>query len=126
MPVKLTNTADHVPEGGVCGITAAFTDEAGDAVAPATLTWTLTDTEGAVINNRSDVAVNTPESSETIVLSGNDLGITAAEKAATDETFVLRVLTIEGTYNSSLGSGLPIRDQVTFAVDIMAVDHDGN
>lgn len=121
MPTKLTNAEDHAVEGSSCAITAAFTDEAGDPVAPLTLAWTLTDTEGNVINSRQDVAITTPESSETIVLSGNDLEFTEAEKDAVEEDFVLRVLTIEGTYNSDLGTGLPIRDQVTFAVDKTAV-----
>lgn len=120
MPVKLTSAADHVVEGSACGIVASFTDEEGAALVPLTLTWTLSDTEGNVINSRADVVV-TPASSVTITLSGNDLEMTETEKVATEEDFVLRVLTVEGTFNSDLGSGLPIRDQVTFAVDKTAI-----
>jgi len=106
MPTLLTS---HAAEESTYAITAAFTDEAGDAVAPDTLTWTLTNDAGTVINNREDETVDSPASSETIVLSGNDLAVGG--------NGVVRILTIKGTYTSSLGSELPLTDQVTFIID---------
>jgi hypothetical protein len=94
-------------------VTAAFTDEDDAAVAPTTLTWTLTDDLGTVINDREDVEVESPSSSEDIVLSGDDLAVADGS---------VRILTVEGTYNSDAGSGLPLKDQVRFTIeDLTAV-----
>jgi hypothetical protein len=54
--------------------------------------------------------VSSPESTEDIVLSGDDLQLPDGY----DEVY--RWLVIEGTYSSNAGSGLPIRDQVRFPV----------
>jgi hypothetical protein len=92
-------------------ITVAITDEDDTAVIPATLTWTLTDANGKVINSRADVEVSTPAEENVIVLKGADLQILGTGDSE------LRVFTIEGTYNSNNGSGLPIKDRATFYVD---------
>ena len=55
-------------------ITASFTDETGAAVVPNSVTWTLVNGDGQVVNSRSAVSV-TPASSVTIVLSGDDLDL---------------------------------------------------
>lgn len=99
--------ATHAVDRSTFVVSASFLDEAGTATVPTTLTWTLTTDENVVINSRSAVSI-TPASSVNIVLSGNDLRYADGAR---------RVLTIEGTYTSSLGSGLPIRDQVTFQID---------
>ena len=105
MPTKLTTDAI---EEGTYVITAAFTDEDGDAVTPnAGLVWSLTDGQGNVINSRENVAI-TPATSVTIVLTGDDLAI------GTNKTH--RVLLVEGTYDSTLGSNLPLKDQATFDI----------
>jgi hypothetical protein len=94
-------------------VTATFTDEDDNAVAPQTLTWTLTDESGTVINSREDVDVSSPGTSEDFVLSGDDLAVADGST---------RLLTIEATYNSDAGSDLPIRDQVRFTIeDLTAV-----
>lgn len=106
MPSTLTTKA---VEKSTYIVTAAFTDDDGVAVVPNTpLTWTLTDRDGAVINNRDAVAI-TPAASVEIVLSGDDL-------AVPDTADLVRYVTIEGTYDSDAGSNLPIKDQVKFAV----------
>jgi len=90
-------------------LTADFTDETGAAVVPnAGLNWTLMTKAGRVINSRLSVPI-TPASSITIVLSGDDLALVDGE------TKGRRVL-IEGTYDSDLGAGLAIRDQLTFSI----------
>jgi len=112
MPVLLET---HAKEKGTYGIVATFKDDAGNAVAPDTATWTLTDEDGTVINSREDVEISSPESSETVVLSGDDLQIQSKESGD-----VVRVFTIEATYTSSLGSGLPLNGSCRFVIDNLA------
>ena len=106
MPTTLTT---HAVERSTFVVTASFTDENGEPVTPTTLQWTLTDLEGNVINNRSQVSI-TPSSTVDIVLSGDDLALQG-------DSPEMRVLTIEGTYNSTLGTGLPLKESVKFIVD---------
>ena len=108
MPAELTT---HAKEKGTFVITCAFTDEDDSAVTPTTLTWTLTNTSGTVINSRQDVAVSSPSSSEDITLQGDDLQILSA----TDNG--RRVLTVEGTYDSGELTDLPIKESCYFTVD---------
>lgn len=97
-------------EGSTYAVTVAFTDEDGVAATPnAGLAWTLTDASGTVINSRSAVAVS-PAASLTIVLSGADLAVPAGAGV------VRRLLALSGTYNSDLGSNLPLKEEVEFQV----------
>lgn len=106
-----TNIDTHATEKSTYIVTAAFTDEDGAAVSPATLTWTLTDSSGSVINSREDVAVSDPGTSEDIVLSGADLGVTETGD-------VVRIITFEGTYNHvDHGNGLALTGSARFVVD---------
>lgn len=108
MPTKLSTRAI---EESTYIVTAAFTDEDGSPVTPnAGLTWTLTDGSGTVINSRTAVSI-TPDTSVDIVLSGNDLALSANK----DEE---RCFLIKGTYNSSTyGNNLPFADECRFTVD---------
>jgi hypothetical protein len=107
MPTTLTTNAI---ERSTIGITAAFTDETGAVVAPNSgLSWTLTDVVGNVVNGREDVAISSA-ASVTIALHGADLQISDSFR---DNR---RLLTISGTYNSSLGSNLEIVDWVQFEI----------
>jgi len=106
VPTALTTEA---VERSTFVIRASFTDETGAAVAPNSgLTWTLTDMVGNVVNSRTAVAI-TSAATITIVLHGADLALS--------DTFRdnRRVVTIQGTYTSSLGT-LEIVDQVAFAI----------
>lgn len=106
MPTLLTTEA---VEQSTFVIRASFTDEAGAAVAPNSgLSWTLTDVVGNVVNSRSAVAIS-PATTITIVLHGDDLAVADAYR---DNR---RLLTIEGTYTSSLGI-LEIVDWMQFTV----------
>lgn len=105
MPTELTL---HANDESTFVVTAAFTDEEGTAVTPnAGLTWSLRSAAGSIINSRSDVAI-TAASTITIVLSGDDL------KYSDGNT---RYLTIEGTYNSTLGNNLSVKDEVSFLIN---------
>ncbi len=116
MPAFLDSSDDRVIEESTAVFSITFTDEEGVAIQDAditALTWTLSDVDGAAINERSAVAIVSPTNPQEILLQGDDLAITGTEN-------VQRVLTIEGTYNSSNGPNLPIKDQVRFWVDNLA------
>lgn len=92
-------------------VTIAFTDEDGNAVAPDTATWTLTDDEGTVINLRQDVTISSPSATEEVLLTGDDLAIT-------DTYSPRRIFTIEATYTSgTFGAGLPLTGAAQFTVE---------
>jgi uncharacterized phiE125 gp8 family phage protein len=91
-------------------LTIAFTDEAGDAVTPNDPTvWSLTDSEGNTINSRADVAI-TEASSVDIVLSGDDLAATGVYDDG------IRIVTVEGDYDSDAGNGLPLNQSHWFII----------
>ena len=108
MPVTITS--ETVPELSSVGLAITFRDEESTLIAPDTLTWTLTNEAGTVINSREDVAVASPGTTTTIVLSGNDLQILGTSDRGE------RRLLLEATYTSALGSGLPFNDEVIFFV----------
>lgn len=99
----------HATERSTIAIRVTITDEAGASLTPTTLKWTLTDANGAVVNSRSAVIV-TPAATVVIVLTDADLSLAALSGTT-------RYLLIEGTYTSSLGTGLALRDQLTFTID---------
>ena len=94
-------------------ITAAFTDEDGDAIVPkaASIYWTLTDNNGTVINDR-DYEAETSASSITIELDGDDLAIQAGETAS----LVRRRIVIQWEYDSSLGVDTPAKGECIFHI----------
>src|SRR3990172_4773823 len=106
MPITITDTAN---EKSTFALEMAITDENGDPLTPNTLTWTLTDLAGNVINERAGVEITTPASTVTVVLSGDDLAL--PERAAP-----IRVVTLEGTYDGDLRSDLPLKEEVVFTI----------
>ena len=106
MPITITDTAN---EKSTFALELAITDENGDPLTPNTLTWTLTNLAGNVINERAGIEIATPASTVTVVLSGDDLAL--PERAAP-----LRVVTLEGTYDSDLGNDLPLKEEVQFPI----------
>ena len=114
MPTELSSTA--IVEKSTIVIRASFSDEDGTPEAPGTLSWTLTTSAGVIVNSREDVEVVSPTANEDIVLYGDDLAILGT----TDNR--IRILTLQGTYDSVLGSNLPINDSCTFMIqDLVAV-----
>ena len=99
---------EKATEEGTYIINAAFTDEDDNAVVPDSISWTLTDVVGTVINDRLHEVIS-PAADVDIVLSGNDLAIgTSGTK---------RVLTIEAVYDSAAGDDLPLTDEASFDVE---------
>lgn len=77
-----------------------FKDETGTAKAPDTMTYTLHDKDGNVINSKEDQTVSSPSAQEPITLKGDDL-------ANSENENIPRYLTAWGTYTSdTYGSGL--------------------
>ena len=104
-PTKLSVRAK---ESGAYLITAVLTDEEGQPAVPETLSWTLTDDNGVVINGRHNVFIS-PASTIEILLFGDDL-VTPEKKEAA------RVVTIRGSYSSSRGM-LPLVEDARFIVE---------
>ena len=98
MNIELTEAT----EGSTYIVTSSFLDEAGAAEIPTSITWSLRDENGAIVNSRNAISVS-PASTINIVLSGADLAYTSTQSK--------RVLTIEAVYTSTLGSGLPLKDE---------------
>jgi hypothetical protein len=103
----------HATEKSTYVVTATFKDENEVLVVPNIITWTLTDESGTVINSRTDVSVAFPASVINILLSGLDLAMQPSETAGT----VGRVVTVNATYESTLGSNLPLKGEVRFYID---------
>ena len=111
MAIHLTVTP---VEKGTLKVTAVFTDEDENSVAPKTLTWTLTDSSGTVINEREDVAVSSPSATQVIMLTGDDLQIPTGGNTA-------RHFYLEGTYDSDNGFDLNIRALAIFTIEDFVV-----
>ena len=106
------NLSTIAMEEGTLALTLAFTDDTGQAVAPSAATWTLTDRSGNVINSRQDVTISSPASTETIVLSGDDLAFQSDESGI----YIERRILVEATYSSDLGSDLPMKYEAAFII----------
>ncbi len=89
-----------------------FTDEDSppNEITPLTVTWTLTDQSGNVINERANVPV-TPATTVAFLLTANDLAITGHN--------VQRVIMLTWTYDSTQGDGLVGRAQGKFSIEKM-------
>ena len=107
MPGAMKETAT---EQSSFKITVTFYDESGNAVAPDTMAWTLTDEGGSVVNSRTDVSISSPASTESILLEGDDLAVDGNSK-------VKRIVTFQGTYTSAeFGADLPLKDESVFTI----------
>ena len=107
---NLTTLLDqHAPERGTYFVTLSFVDENGAAVVPDSVTWTLTNDRGSIINSRSAVVIAVPATSNTIVLSAADLAI--------GDYGIERHLLVEGIYDSTLGNNLPFKSQANFLIE---------
>jgi hypothetical protein len=73
------------------------------------LVWSLFDSNGSVVNNRSDQPL-TPAEVVYIPLSGADLALSGNYPAS-------RYVTIEGTYDSLYGLGLRLVKEIHFQIE---------
>jgi len=107
MPAKIEA---HAREEGTFVVLATFTDEDDAGVVCDTLTWTLSDLDGNVLNGRSAVAITPSATTESIVLQGTDLAMVVSQTRE-------RMLTLQWTYSSTYGTNLPQNEQATFIID---------
>ncbi len=112
MPIVIEEP--RATEEGTYILDFEFKDEDDVLVVPTAMVWSLTDVNGLPINSKTDVAIDPLVDSGSIVLKGDDLAI----PSGADESE--RIVTFVGTYNSSLGSGFPLTDQVLFPIDNLA------
>ena len=96
-------------EGGTYVVTATFYDEDDALVVPTTITWTLKDSGGSVVNSRQDVSVS-PASSIYITLTGSDLPVNSHPQEEL-------ILTVNAVYNSSYGTDLTLVNQCKITVE---------
>jgi len=108
--MSVVRLSEYAREEGTYGVELTFTDEDGDALTPNALEWRLSTTDGTVVNSRSGVAILPTASTVTVVLSGDDLEILSTQDNR------LRRLTIVGTFDSSLGSNLPLHAECEFNI----------
>jgi hypothetical protein len=118
MSVVIIRTSDGnytVGEGTTPTIEVTFTDEAGDEVTPTAVTWSLSDVNGNIINERENVEVSTITSATvSITLSTVDTALSGTE---TDYDDYKRYISIRGVYNSSYGNGLVAIKEGMFTID---------
>jgi len=107
MPSKLTS---YAVEKSTFAVVCAFTDEDGSAVTPDSVTWSLVDDSGTVVNSLQDQA-ETPDTSVTIVLSGDDLQLLDQ-----DNDYETRYLEVSAVVDTDLGDDLPLKDRAEFKV----------
>ena len=101
--------SDGADEKSSYTIVATITDEDDAALTPSSITWSLRDRWGNTINARSAVSIASPASANNITLSDDDLALDVVSDPK-------RILTLEAVYNSSYGSGLPLKAEVEFQV----------
>ena len=104
-------------EQGTAKITMNFLDESGNSVVPYNLSWQLMRPAGTLVNDRS--FANDSFTGTEIILTGDDLAIFG--KKDTGE----RVFSVQGNYDSSLGTGLNIRGECTFTISKLLGQVDG-
>lgn len=99
-------------EGGVFGVTVSFKDTNGSAVTPDSASWSLYSKTDQIVNSRTDVSIAAPSTSNTIVLSGNDLRLSDTDK---------RKLVVTYQYDSAtLGNNVVDVVQISFDVEAVA------
>jgi len=109
----ITLTSKAVEESSYIVAIGAFYDDAAAAITPATFTWSMTDQDDKAVNARTDVSVTVATAID-IVLSGNDLALPNQSKP-------WRYVTLEYTYDSDAGTGLPGKQLVAFEIVPLAV-----
>lgn len=99
-------------EGSSYIIEAQLFDEQNEPVMPTTVSWSLRNRRGEIVNNRQSVFVS-PDTEFRIVLTRDDLLVSDGD---------WRHVTVKGEYDSSAGSGLSFASEVAFEItDLLGV-----
>jgi hypothetical protein len=104
----MTTELSEVVDQSTKVVPVSFLDEEDAAVTPivATVTWSLYNERGTLINERENEA-ETSALTVNIVLSGDDLKHEEGSR---------RIVVVKARYNSSLGSNLPIVNMASFSI----------
>jgi len=100
---------ENATENSVYGIEIDFQDMTGTPVSPNSLTWTLTDETGHVVNNRYQESAPL-NSSIIVILNNNDLAVYPT-------TGLKRFLLVEVEYDSTYGTGLTLKAECEFRIE---------
>lgn len=95
--------------GGTYQVQLDLVDQDEIAIDPTTVTWTLTDSAGNVINGRENVEVSNPTSTVTIFLSGDDLLIPS-------DNVEQRIISVVTRYDNDLADDLTNYLNVYFTI----------
>ena len=114
MTTELTITPS---EKGTAIVKLSFTDEDGNTVIPYTLQWQLMRPSGTIVNDNF-FANNDFEGTE-IVLTCDDLKIFNSNDTGK------RILSVQGYYDSSAGTGLCLKGECSFYIDKLVGQTDG-
>jgi len=85
-------------------------DSAGSSVTPTSLSWTLVNEIGAVVNSKN-AQVLTPASAMYILLEGDDLAIQDE-----DNESEIRYILLTGVYDDIRKSGAVFKDTIMFSI----------
>jgi len=102
----LSTVAD---EGSTYIIRATYYDEDDNAVTPTTVTWSLVDGDGHIVNSREDVSVGSPSTYNDIVLGADDLRCKGTRDAS-------RTMVVKFVYDSAVVTDAPGVQEVSFMV----------
>jgi hypothetical protein len=89
-------------------VTINWLDDADEPVGPDNLLWTLLNGDSIVVNSRDEVTASVSSGVTNVALYGDDLNVLTSG--------IERVFVISGTYNSTLGSNLPISACLKFEI----------
>jgi hypothetical protein len=98
-------------EEGTYVLNIAFKDEDGAAISPNSATWTLTDLNGNVINNKLEQIIAPIAAVKDVVLTGDDLALSTSYYGNE------RMFLVEYIYDSTLGNDLPAKTQAIFDIE---------
>lgn len=101
---------EDAKEEGTYVLSISFLDEDSNAVIPNSATWTLSDPNGIVVNNKQNVNITPLAATVQVVLTGDDLALDGI-------TSRVRRFTVKALYDSTLGTNLALNDEVQFTVE---------
>lgn len=121
--MSCTTTATiNACEEGVYKVSFILQDESDNVVVPNTIYWQLSDNIGTVINENTFASNDITGTQETItiddvtgsgfivLLQGDDLAFVSSYDDGK------RIFAIKATYDSSLGSDLPFKSELSFTI----------
>lgn len=107
MPVTLD---DHAKEQGSFLVNHTFLDLSGTAVTPSTITWSLSDRDGNIINSREDESYTPSAENFNVVLEGDDLVLG-------DPDDNIRIVTINAVFTDPTYGAKPYIEEIRFYID---------